>query len=190
MKPRTVFLTMSLLGCAVIIGTGFAAYYDDENNYLIGDIAMTPPPSGDNLYIESNIKEVSLNLGQGKREDVENNLVGITCYNGDDIVTSLPFDVGANDDAVFDTLTISYRLTLTLESVRDCPITKYLTLGESVFDGVLSKSKKIVVPLSFHYVDKPTTYEEYEVMMNDFINSDKAFKISVDVDFTYQDFEI
>ena len=35
MKPRTVFLTMSLLGCAVILGTGFAAYYDDENNLCV-----------------------------------------------------------------------------------------------------------------------------------------------------------
>lgn len=195
---------LPVLGAAVVVGSGFSAW-------VFSDTSVTDTLSGtfsiakvvDNLKVEikeagtdTDLTAVNLTLDQGGIANASNANVGIkstvTSY---DIKVSYETVDGLQELLTNSELTLSYSVAISDNVTTYFDLTDGLAT-ESASDVVLSAydAGKMSggtihtwsnVPLTWTYVDKPDSKEDYDAMTTAL--SSKSFTLTVTVNATWAD---
>lgn len=202
---------LPVLGAAVVVGSGFSAWVFSDTSVtdtLIGTFSIAPVV--DNLKVEikeagtnTDLEAVNLTLDQGGIANTSDASKGITSTVNSDEITSYDIKVsyetvdGLQELLTNSKLTLSYEVAITSTD----NVTAYFDLTEglakeSASDVVLDTYNAGTmsggtihtwsnVPLTWTYVDKPDSKEDYDAMTTAL--SSKSFTLTVTVNATWAD---
>lgn len=168
MNRKLYALLLPVIGGAVIVGSGFSAWYFNE-----ATVSKSTEGTGtvegliDTGVLTINHETFTFTLDQGGRENATDATKGITITEGQLSFTYVG-DKGYENSVFAQEKTLSYTYTFALSSDNDA-LLNYIQLAETTGSFTASEGVQTNQTVDFPaliYKDKPETAQEYKAMID------------------------